>query len=51
MAGKHITPDLNKQIDENLKRVYEDALKEEIPDKFLELISQLGEKEKTQNGK
>jgi hemerythrin-like domain-containing protein len=33
------------QIDENLKRVYNDALKEEVPDRFKELLAQLKNKE------
>lgn len=39
---------LQQQIDENLKRVYDEALKEEIPDRFLQLLAQLKEKEKGQ---
>ncbi|WP_281855871.1 NepR family anti-sigma factor [Litoreibacter halocynthiae] len=30
-----------KQIDENLKRVYEEVVNEEIPDRFKDLLSQL----------
>ena len=29
------------QIDENLRRVYEEALSEEVPDKFRQLLEQL----------
>lgn len=36
---------LHQQIDENLKRVYEEALSEEIPDRFKELIARLRAKE------
>ena len=36
---------LHQQIDENLKRVYEEALSEDIPDRFKELIAQLRAKE------
>ncbi|HMQ40360.1 MAG TPA: NepR family anti-sigma factor [Paracoccus sp. (in: a-proteobacteria)] len=32
---------LEKQIDENLKRVYQEELKEEVPDRFLDLLQQL----------
>ncbi|SEL36513.1 hypothetical protein LVO79_07790 [Roseivivax marinus] len=28
-------------IDENLKRVYQDMLNEDVPDRFLDLLSQL----------
>lgn len=34
---------LDKQIDENLKRVYEQDSDEEIPDRFLALLEQLRE--------
>jgi hypothetical protein len=36
---------LHQQIDENLKRVYEEALSEDIPDRFKELIARLRAKE------
>ena len=36
---------LHQQIDENLKRVYEEALSEDIPDRFKELIARLRSKE------
>ena len=29
------------QIDENLKRVYQETLEEEIPDRFRDLLAQL----------
>jgi hypothetical protein len=32
---------VNRQIDENLRRVYEDALNEAVPDRFTELIRKL----------
>lgn len=35
---------MRNQIDENLKRVYSDALTEEIPDRFLQLLAQLKDK-------
>lgn len=34
---------MGKQIDENLRRVYEETLQEELPDRFLDLIAQLKE--------
>jgi len=40
-----------KQIDENLKRVYDDALKQEVPDRFLDLIAQLKTSEGAPDGK
>lgn len=36
---------LHQQIDENLKRVYEEALSEDIPDRFKELIARLRSRE------
>lgn len=41
MASKHQKSNVKRQIDENLKRVYDDALSEDVPDKFLELIKKL----------
>jgi hypothetical protein len=32
---------IRAQIDENLKRVYADALNEELPDRFKDLLAQL----------
>ena len=36
---------LDKHIDENLKRVYEQATEEQVPDRFLALLEQLREQE------
>ncbi|MDO5642727.1 MAG: NepR family anti-sigma factor [Paracoccus sp. (in: a-proteobacteria)] len=36
---------LDKQIDENLKRVYQEDAKEEVPDRFLALLQQLRDQE------
>lgn len=36
---------VDEQIDENLKRVYEAAASEPLPDKFLSLLAQLKAKE------
>lgn len=36
---------IRTQIDENLKRAYQEALTEEIPDRFRELLAQLRDKE------
>jgi hypothetical protein len=44
-AGSKRKNRLHEQIDENLKRVYEEALSQEIPDRFKELIAQLRAKE------
>lgn len=34
---------VERQIDENLRRVYEQDVTEQIPDRFLELLKQLRE--------
>ncbi|MEH6773370.1 MAG: NepR family anti-sigma factor [Cereibacter changlensis] len=36
---------MQHQIDENLKRVYEEALVQELPDRFTQLLEQLRQKE------
>ena len=36
---------VDQQIDENLRRVYNDALNENVPDRFTDLIRQLKESE------
>ncbi|WP_145105108.1 NepR family anti-sigma factor [Cereibacter sediminicola] len=36
--------ELQRQIDENLRRVYEEALVQEIPDRFAQLLDQLRQK-------
>lgn len=36
---------LDKQIDENLKRVYEQATEEQVPDRFLALLDKLREQD------
>lgn len=41
---------VRQQIDANLRRVYEDALKEEVPDRFKQLLEQLRRKEQEKGG-
>lgn len=41
MAQQKAKHELDEQIEENLKRVYQKTLEEEIPDRFMELIEQL----------
>lgn len=36
---------LEKQIDENLRRVYEQETSQEVPDRFLSLLERLREQE------
>ncbi|MEE4348463.1 MAG: NepR family anti-sigma factor [Paracoccaceae bacterium] len=44
-TGKRRKQGLNHQIDENLKRVYESALQEDVPDRFKDLLDRLREQE------
>lgn len=45
MAGQEKKSSLREQIDENLRRVYQDALNEEVPDRLKQLLEQLRQKE------
>ena len=45
MAQKNDAQKLRAQIDENLKRVYEEALENEVPDRFKLLLEELRQKE------
>lgn len=45
MAAEPTKSRLKEQIDENLKRVYRDALEEAVPDRFNLLLQQLKDKE------
>lgn len=51
MASVRNKSSVKQQIDENLKRVFDEALKEELPDKFMELIDRLNEKDAAQDAK
>lgn len=51
MAPKPEKSNVQRQIDENLKRVYDDALSEDLPDKFLDLIKKLKSGEGKPDGK
>lgn len=39
---------IRAQIDENLKKVYQAAVEEEVPDRFVALLAKLKEKEAQQ---
>ena len=45
MAQNKDAPRIRAQIDENLKRVYDEALEAEVPTRFRELLEQLRQKE------
>ena len=46
MADDQKKTRMTEQIDENLKRVYDEILKEQVPDRFKVLLAQLKEKER-----
>lgn len=50
MADDSSKASIRDQINENLKRVYEDALKEEVPDRFKMLLEQLKQKDAGKTG-
>jgi hypothetical protein len=41
MANNRRTNELDQQIDDNLRRVYADAAKEPVPERFTKLLEQL----------
>ncbi|WP_321364656.1 NepR family anti-sigma factor [uncultured Celeribacter sp.] len=45
MAQQKPKPNLDEQIEMNLKKVYQKTLEEEVPDRFLELLEQLKEQD------
>lgn len=45
MAGDIPKDKIKQQIEENLKRVYNDALKDPVPDRFQILLDQLRSKD------
>jgi hypothetical protein len=48
MSDKSPRSKIKVQIDENLKRIYDEVLHEEVPDRFKNLLQQL--REKTEKG-
>ena len=45
MTDKPAKSRLKQQIDENLRRVYDDALHQDVPDRFKQLLEDLKKKE------
>ena len=43
MSGKSKSP-VSRQIDENLKRIYDETLNEDVPDRFADLLNKLRQK-------
>ena len=50
MAKEPSNPNVRQQIDENLRRVFQEKVEEEIPDRFKVLLAQLKEKDKSASG-
>lgn len=50
MADDKAKDAVQQQIDANLRRVYEDALKEDVPERFKALLEQLRSKEQGKGG-
>ena len=48
MPAKRTKSKVDQQIDENLKRVYDDVLNADVPDRFIDLIQQLRQSEGSQ---
>nr|WP_306113387.1 MULTISPECIES: NepR family anti-sigma factor [unclassified Roseovarius] len=47
MTKKRRNPQVDQQIDENLRRVYSEAANEPVPDRFTQLLDQLRQQEKS----
>lgn len=45
MPQENAKAQVQKQIDENLKRVYQDLLSAEVPDRFTDLLAKLRQKD------
>jgi hemerythrin-like domain-containing protein len=51
MPDSNPKSNVRNQIDENLKRIYDETLKEEIPDRLTQLLEQLRKKSTDDSGK
>jgi hypothetical protein len=51
MASDSSKDKIQQQIENNLKRVYEDALKEPVPSRFQDLLDQLRTQDKAKESK
>ncbi|MGO4915199.1 NepR family anti-sigma factor [Pseudogemmobacter sp. W21_MBD1_M6] len=50
MAQKKPNQNVQRQIDENLRKVYQEKVEEALPDRFQKLLQQLKEQEKAKEG-
>ncbi|AZQ67379.1 transcriptional regulator [Silicimonas algicola] len=48
MATDPKKSNVERQIDENLRRVYQDVVNQDLPDKFLDLIAKLNAEKRGQ---
>lgn len=51
MASDSSKDKIQQQIEQNLKRVYDDALNEPVPSRFQDLLEQLRNKDKSKEPK
>ncbi len=51
MSDNNPKSKIRDQIDENLKRIYDETLKEEIPDRLTQLLDQLRKKSADGSGR
>ena len=51
MASKSSKDKIQEQIEENLKRVYDDALNEPVPARFQDLLDKLRQQDKAKERK
>jgi hemerythrin-like domain-containing protein len=51
MSEKNSKSKVREQIDENLRRIYDETLKEDIPDRLTQLLDQLRQKAPGHDGR
>ncbi|MBZ8118304.1 regulator [Roseovarius sp. LXJ103] len=51
MTKRQTTPSAQAQIDENLRRVFQETLEEDVPDRFTDLLAQLRAQDEGKGGK
>ncbi|MCR8723862.1 NepR family anti-sigma factor [Frigidibacter sp. ROC022] len=49
-SPKETHPELERQIVENLRRVYNETLEEAVPERFLDLLRQLKDQDGSEGG-
>lgn len=51
MKHDHKSSKLQREIENNLKRAYDDVVKQDVPDRFTDLLAQLRASEQAQGDK